>query len=111
MGIRRSVCFVATFASVLVITSSARAQKTERPGRTAQTTLNPGNVTGVLTDRLTKSQLNAWGSIMEIVLAKDGEGRPVLPALYELYCQADTSGHEIQIEISTQRATLCAVGF
>jgi len=44
-------------------------------------------------------------------LAKDGEGRPVLPALYELYRQADTSGHEIQIEISTQRATLRAVGF
>jgi len=60
---------------------------------------------------LTKSQLNAWESIMELVLAKDGERRPVLRALYELYRQADTSGHEIQIEISTHRATLCAVGF
>ncbi len=48
---------------------------------------------------------------MEIVLAKDGEARPVHPALYGLYHQADASGHEIQIELSMQRSTLRAVGF
>jgi ribosomal protein L18E len=46
---------------------------------------------------------------MKIVLAKDEKGRPVHPALYGLYHQADTSDHEIQIELSTQRATMCAV--
>ena len=111
MGIRHNVWLAAMFLAILVISSNAGAQEAERPGGTAQTTLTPGKVTGVLTDRLKKSQLKAWESIMEIVLAKDGEGRPVHPALYGLYHQADTSGHEIQIELSTQRATMCAVGF
>jgi hypothetical protein len=111
MGIRHNVWQAAIFASILVIASSARAQEAERPGGTAQRALNRGKVTGVLTERLTKSQLKIWESIIEIVLAEDGEGRPVHPALYELYHQADTSGYEIQIELSTQRATMDAVGF
>ena len=111
MGIRRNAWLAAMFASIMVTTSAARAQEAERHGRTVQRVLNPGKVTGILTDRLTKSQLKAWESIVEIVLAEDGEGRPVHPTLYELYHQADASGYEIQIELSTQRATLCAVGF
>jgi hypothetical protein len=107
MGIRRNAWLAAMFASIMVTTSATRAQEAERHGRTVQRVLNPG----VLTDRLTKSQLKAWESIAEIVLAEDGEGRPVHPTLYELYHQADASGYEIQIELSTQRATLCAVGF
>jgi len=99
------------FLAILVISSNARAQDPEPPGGTAQTTVSPGKVTGVLTDRLNKSQLKAWESIMAIVLVKDREGRPVHPALYGLYHQADASGHVIQIELSAKRATLSAVGF
>jgi hypothetical protein len=111
MGIRSSVRLAAMFFAIMVISSNAGAQEPERPGGTAQTTLTPRKVTGVLTDRLKKSHLKAWESIMEIVLAKDGVGRPVHPALYGLYHQADASGHEIQIELSEKRATLSAVGF
>ena len=111
MGIRHNVWLAAMIFVILVITSNARAQEAERPGGTAQKSLNPGKVTGVLTDRLTKSQLKAWKSIMEIVLAEDWEGRPLHPALYELYHQADASDYEIQIELTTQRATMDAVGF
>jgi len=111
MGIRYNVWLAAMVFAILVISSNAGAQEAKRPGAIAPTTLSPGKVTGVLTDRLTKSQLKIWESIMEIVLAKDGEGRPVHPILYGLYRQADTSSLEIQIELSTQRATMCAVGF
>ncbi len=111
MGIQRSVWLAAMFFAILVISSDAAAQEPERPGGTAQTTLTPRKVAGVLTDRLNKSHLKAWESIMEIVLAKDGEGRPAHPVLYGLYHQADASGHEIQIELSMQRSTLRAVGF
>jgi hypothetical protein len=111
MGIRHYIWLAAMFLEILVISSDAGAQEAERPVGTAQTTLTPGKATGVLTDRLKKSQLKAWESIAEIVLAKDGEGRPVRPKLYGLYNQADTSGYEIQIEVTTQRAILRAVGF
>ncbi len=111
MDIRHSVWQAATFLTILLIFSNARAQEAEPPGRSVQTTLAHGKVTGIQTDRLTKRQLKAWASILEVVLAKDGEGRPERPTLYELYHQADAGGYEIQIEISTQRATLCAVGF
>jgi len=110
MGIRHTVWLAAMFLAILMNPFNAGAQEAELPGGTAQTTLTPGKATGVLTDRLKKSHLKAWESIMKIVLAKDGEGRPLHPALYELYHQADNSGHEIQIELSTQRATMCAVG-
>jgi hypothetical protein len=110
MGIRSSVRQAAMFASILMISSDAGAQNVEGLGGTVQRTLTPGETTGIQTDRLTKSQLKAWASILEVVLAKDGEGRPVCPTLHELYHQADTGSYEVQIEISTQRATLCAAG-
>ncbi len=111
MGTRCSVRQAAMLASILAIFSGAAAQEIERVSGTRQRALNPGKVSGILTDRLTKSQLKAWTSILEVVLARDGAGRPVRPALYELYHQADAGGHEIQIEISTRQATLAAVGF
>ena len=110
MDTRHSVWQGAMFLSILVTFSDARAQEAERPDRSVQIDPAPGKVTGIQTDRLKKSQLKAWASILEVVLAKDGEGRPAHPALYELFHQADASGHQIEIELSTQRATLRAVG-
>ncbi len=112
MGIRCSFRKAAMSACILMISSSAGAQEAGRGQGTAEGVPNAGKVTGgVLTDRLQESQLNAWESIMEIVLARDAQGRPAHPVLYELYYQADMSGYEIQIELSTQRSILRAVGF
>jgi hypothetical protein len=111
MGIIRNVWLAAVFFAILVIFSNAGAQEAERLGGTVRATLTPGKVTGIRTDRLKESQLRAWKSILEIVLAKDGEGHPVHPALYGLYHQVDTSDYEIQVELSMQRSTLSAGGF
>jgi len=64
----------------------------------------------IRTDRLSKSQLKAWESILRIVLAKDDLGRPVHPKLFALYQQVATSGRAIFLELSTQRATMRAAG-
>jgi hypothetical protein len=45
------------FASILVISSSDGAREVERPVGTGERALNPGKATGILTDRLTKSQV------------------------------------------------------
>src|SRR5512136_674428 len=100
MGIRHNVWLAATIFATLATSSIAGAQDAERPDGTGLGVLNSGKVTGILTDRLTKSQIKSWKSILEIVLARGSEGRAVHPALCELYHQADTSGHEIQIELS-----------
>ena len=44
-------------------------------------------------------------------MPKDWEGHPRYPSLYGLYQHVDTGGCEIQIELSTQKATMCAAGF
>lgn len=111
MGTRHNVWPTAMMFAILMISSNARAQEAQRSAGKAPRALDPGKVTGILTDRLTKSQLKAWNSILEVVLAEDSEGRPLRPTLYDLYHQVDASGHEIQIALSTQRATMDAVGF
>jgi hypothetical protein len=110
MGIRPTLWLGEVLLAIPMISSSAGAQDHQRSGGTAQTALDYENGAGIRTDRLRKSQLKTWKSIMEIVLARDKEGRPFHPILYGLYHQADISGHEVQIELSTQRATMCAVG-
>lgn len=111
MGIRRSFRKAAMFAFTLMISSKAGAQEAGRAHGTAEGIPNAGRVTGVLTHQLQKSHLKAWESIMAIVLERDAQGRPAHPVLYGLYYQADTSNYEIQIELSTQRSILRAVGF
>ncbi len=110
MGIRCSFRKAALSACILMISSKAGAQEAGEAYGTAEGAPKAGKVTGVLTDRLQRSHLKAWESIMEIVLARDGQGRPAHPVLYGLYYQADTSGYEIQIELSTERSILRAVG-
>jgi hypothetical protein len=110
MGTGRNAWQAAMLATILVITSNAMPQEAERTDGTAQRVLNPRRTSGILTERLTRSQLKAWQSILEIALAEDGEGSPLYPGLSALYHQVDMSDYEIQIEISTQRSTLRAVG-
>jgi hypothetical protein len=58
--------------------------------------------TGILTDRLTKSQLKAWKRILAVIFARDPQGRLLHPKLYGLYQDAETSGKGIRIELSTR---------
>jgi hypothetical protein len=110
MMIRSNLRQAANVLAILMILSSASAQQSEQRNKTAQSTLNHGTAGGILTDRLNKSQLKIWESIVGIVLARDKEGRPTHPKLYGLYQQTDASGHEIHIELSTDRETLRAAG-
>ena len=111
MMIRSNLRQVAMVLAILMNSFTAGAQEPERLGGQSNAFMNHGKVTGVLTDRLNKSQLRIWESIVGIVLAKDKEGRPTHPKLYGLYQQADASGHEIYIELSTERSTLRAAGW
>ncbi len=65
---------------------------------------NPLGVTGILTDELSHAHLRTWQSILEIVMAKDKAGRSLHPTLYDLYSQAENSGHLIRIELSEEES-------
>jgi hypothetical protein len=58
------------------------------------------NRVGIVTDGLSGTQLRTWKSVIDIVMAKDKRGSYLHPTLYELYRQAETSGHLIRIELS-----------
>ncbi len=107
--IRSNLPLAATVLAILMNAFNAGAQQNDqrndpKPG------VDHERAGGILTDRLNKSQLKIWKSIVRLVLAKDDEGRPTHPKLYGLYRQADISGREIHIELSTERATLRAAG-
>ena len=55
---------------------------------------------GLRTDRLSRKHLQAWNRIVEIVMADDRDGRPLHPALRQLWDAVDTSGHVVYVEIS-----------
>ncbi len=95
-------------AALMPITPNARAEVQPRNGSDHSGPIETAS--GIRTDRLTKSQLKAWESIMRIVLAKDKDGRPVHPKLVALYQLAAASGRAIFLELSTQRPTMCALG-
>ena len=109
--IRPNLRPAAMVLAILMISSNAGAQQPEKRDGTEPTTLNPGKSSGILTDRLTKSQLKAWRSIIEIVLAKDGEGRPIHPKLHALYQQAEASGQVIFVELTTQSSSYGSLGW
>ena len=92
MKIPRDLRLAAMVIAILMVSSNAGAQEPGWRLEPAPASSEHKEVTGILTDRLTRSQLRAWDSIMQIVLARDKEGRPVHPKLFELYRQAGTSG-------------------
>lgn len=77
---------------IALITMRVSAQQAEimPPGAIAE----PGftQASGIVLTRLTKRQLKAWVSILEIVLARKTEGSPTYPVLNGLYCRVDSSG-------------------
>lgn len=79
----------------------------------AETSTRPRRVqaTGILTDRLSKRNLQKWQAIERIVMATDAQGQPLHPTLRGLYEWAETSGHAIYVEMpSPQRAATCTAG-
>ena len=60
--------------------------------------------TGIDTCHLSRAHLRVWRSILDIVMAKDKEGRRLHPTLYGLYRQADSSGHVIRIDLSDEES-------
>jgi hypothetical protein len=110
MAIRRDFRLAATVMATVLMSSNAGAQETERRREAVSTTSEHKQATGILLDRLTKSHLKVWRSILEIVFAQDKEGRPVHPKLFGLYQQAATSGHVIFVELSTQSFSYSSLG-
>ena len=110
MAIRREFWLAATVTATLLMSSKAGAREPERHQESASTTSEHKQATGIVLDRLTRSQRKTWGSIMGIVLAQDKQGRPLHPKLYRLYHQAATSGHAIFVELSTESFSYRSLG-
>lgn len=55
--------------------------------------------TGLVTERLSVSELEKWKLIEQVVFAEDGEHQPLHPTLRNLWQWVETSGHTIFIEI------------
>ncbi|HYE75176.1 MAG TPA: hypothetical protein VEF04_17675 [Blastocatellia bacterium] len=94
--------FVIAASAVLV--SATYAEDTAGRPRRVQST-------GILTDRLSKKDLQRWRVIEQIVLSQDKDGQPLYPTLRGLYEWAETSGHAIYIELpSDQRVVSSTAG-
>lgn len=60
-------------------------------------------LTGLRTDRLSPKQLQAWNTIVEIVMAEDRDGKPLHPTLRQLWEAVDTSGHVVYVEMPRRK--------
>jgi len=58
-----------------------------------------GAEAGIRTDRLSGKRLEAWRSIVAVVLAEDRGGRPLHPALRQLWDTVESSGHAVYVEL------------
>ena len=54
---------------------------------------------GIRTDRLSGKRLEAWRSIVAVVLAQDRAGQPLHPALRRLWDTVEASGHAVYVEL------------
>ena len=97
MAPRITLAIVASTAFALLLTCKCFAQEPQAPQQG-----NAATVTGIVTDGLSCAELKVWRSIVDIVMAVDKKGRRLYPTLYELYRQAETSGHLIRIELSDE---------
>lgn len=99
MCIRQLLPGITTLAllQLVIMTSAAQLStayadgSSERPRRVS--------ATGLLTDRLSKKELQRWQAIEQIILAEDKDGQPLYPTLRGLYEWAETSGHAIYVEL------------
>lgn len=63
-----------------------------------------GAEAGIRTDRLSGKSLQAWNSIVEIVKATDGAGRPLYPALRAVWAAVDASACTVFVELPNPRS-------
>jgi hypothetical protein len=66
---------------------------------------------GLRTDRLSRKDLRVWTRILEIVMAKDRDGRPLHPTLRALWYAVDTSGHLVYVEMHGPKGSYIAGRF
>lgn len=92
----------AATATILVLSLSDRA--------VAQQNQLSDKTQGIITDRLTPKEQGIWKSILEVVLARDQENRPLYPHLYKLYSQAEMSSHPVYIAMKNQKNFSSAAG-
>ena len=106
MAIRCGFWLVAAVIAILSVPCKAGDREPERRQEPAE----QGQTTGIVLDRLTGRQLKIWGTMMEVVLAQDKQGRPLHPKLFRSYQQAATSGHVIMVELSTESFSYSSLG-
>jgi hypothetical protein len=59
---------------------------------------------GIRTDRLSGKRLEAWRSIVAVVLAEDRAGRSLHPALRRLWDGVEASGHAVYVELPESKS-------
>ena len=59
---------------------------------------------GIRTDRLSGKRLEAWRSIVAVVLAQDRAGQPLHPALRRLWDTVEASGHAVYVELPESKS-------
>jgi hypothetical protein len=59
---------------------------------------------GIRTDRLSGKRLDAWRSIVAIVLAEDHAGRPLHPELRRLWDAVEASSHAVYVELPESKS-------
>lgn len=86
--------------TAFLTTHSGVAASPLQPGNDSKEGASVSNpAVGLLTNRLSRSQLRAWESIQNIVFEKDRSGQLLHPTLHDLWQKVQTSGHAIYIEL------------
>jgi hypothetical protein len=100
MELRSSIKMMAAISILMSISGGVFASQSQDRAKTPSASAEQVKIAGILTDRLTRSDLRIWNSIRDIVFAKDKSGRIKHPKLLGLWNEAERSGHAIIIELS-----------
>jgi hypothetical protein len=83
---------------LLVVFAQAASGQSIFPNR-VDVLQRPRRATGILTDRLTRKQLEKWKNITQVALAENLDGKPLYPTLHHLWDWLNLSGHAVYIEL------------
>jgi hypothetical protein len=108
---QRQLLPIATLALLQLCTVFSLAQASQAEADRPAVRPRRAQASGILTDRLSKKDLEKWKAIERMVFAENEKRQPRYPTLRGLYEWAETSGHAIYIELpSPQRAATCTAG-
>jgi hypothetical protein len=99
MANRLNLWIAILFTAFMTINSSMTAKSLPRQAAAEEDISGSELATGILTDRLSRSQLRAWDSIRHMVFEKDKSGQLLHPTLHDLWQKVQSSGHAIYIEL------------